>query len=136
MDIPKLRFKEYNDEWKSFTIGDLTDLSDGTHSTPNYKSSGIPFWSVETITTNAPVKYISQDEYEEINKRCNPQKNDILITRISSGINSLGVPKLVEWDIPFSIYVSVGLIKSSKHFDSNFLVEYIKTPIYLSLIHI
>ncbi|WP_077620367.1 restriction endonuclease subunit S [Bacillus sinesaloumensis] len=130
MKAPKLRFTEFHDEWQSFTLGNLTELSDGTHFTPNYKPSGIPFWSVETITTNAPVKYISEEEYKEINKRCNPQKNDILITRISSGINSLGVPKLVEWDTPFSIYVSVGLIKSSKLFDSNFLVEYIKTSTY------
>ncbi|MEY8846397.1 restriction endonuclease subunit S [Bacillus safensis] len=130
MNAPKLRFSEFNDEWKSFALGDITELSDGTHFTPNYKSSGIPFWSVETITTNAPVKYISEEEYKKINKRCNPQKNDILITRISSGINSLGVPKLVEWDTPFSIYVSVGLIKSSTLFDSRFLVEYVKTAIY------
>ncbi|MBD8038723.1 restriction endonuclease subunit S [Solibacillus sp. A46] len=130
MNAPKLRFKDFNDEWESFTLGNLTALSDGTHFTPNYKLSGIPFWSVETITKNAPVKYISEEEHEEINKRCNPQINDILITRISSGINSLGLPKLVDWDTPFSIYVSVGLIKSSKLFDSTFLVEYIKTPKY------
>lgn len=130
MNVPKLRFKEFSGEWEEKKLKDISILTDGTHSTPKYKDKGIPFWSVETITTNAPVKYISIEEHQKLIKRCNPEFGDILITRISSGINSLGVPKLVSWKEDFSIYVSVGLIKSYGAFDSQYLTNYIESPKY------
>jgi len=130
MNVPKLRFKEFDGEWEEQKLKEISFLTDGTHSTPKYTSKGVPFWSVETITTNASVKYISNEEHTELIKRCKPEFGDILITRISSGINSLGVPKLVNWKEEFSIYVSVGLIKPKDIIEPKYLVSYIESPNY------
>ncbi len=53
------------------------------------------------------VKYISKEEHETLIRRCKPENGDILMTRIGS----VGVTKLIDWDINASIYVSLALLK-------------------------
>ena len=125
-NVPKLRFKEFEGEWNIKKIGDLTKLTDGVHFTPTYVKSGVPFWSVETISSNTHPKYISEEAHREATKRCFPQRNDILVTRIGT----LGKPRLIDFDSEISIYVSLALIKSSKNFNSSFMKFYIESPMY------
>ncbi|MBN9395470.1 MAG: restriction endonuclease subunit S [Candidatus Melainabacteria bacterium] len=98
--------------WELVDLGDLALLvTDGTHHTPTYVPSGIPFLSIKDISSGkldfSNTKFITEDEHNEINSRCNPQENDILLCRIGT----LGKPVLVDVKTPFSIFVSVGLIK-------------------------
>lgn len=97
-------------------------ITDGTHKTPKYKSSGVKFISAKNIKkeeiTWSDLKYISQEEHTEINKRCNPEKDDLLLTK--SG--SLGMVALVDVDFAFSLFESLALLKLNKN-----LIE----PIYL-----
>ena len=97
-------------------------ITDGTHKTPKYKSSGIKFISAKNIKkeeiTWSDIKYISQEEHSEIYKRCNPEKDDLLLTK--SG--SLGMVALVDVDFEFSLFESLALLKIK-----NDLIE----PIYL-----
>ena len=51
-NIPRLRFPEFEGEWASKKLGKVANIFDGTHQTPNYVASGIPFYSVEQITAN------------------------------------------------------------------------------------
>ena len=125
-NVPKLRFKGFNDEWKERKLGEMTLLTDGVHFTPEYVESGIPFWSVETIVSGANPKYITREAHELAIKRCYPQKDDILITRIGT----LAKSKVVEDDKEFSIYVSVALVKSSSNFNSRYLKQYFDSEIY------
>ncbi|MDL2200247.1 restriction endonuclease subunit S [Halopseudomonas aestusnigri] len=89
-------------------------ITDGTHHTPTYISSGVPFISVKDIdgTTISfdNCKYISQEEHVAINARCNPELGDILLCRIGT----LGRPTIVDTVAPFSLFVSVGLLKLPK----------------------
>lgn len=89
-------------------------ITDGTHHTPTYISSGVPFISVKDIdgTTISfdNCKYISQEEHVAINARCNPELGDILLCRIGT----LGRPTIVDTMAPFSLFVSVGLLKLPK----------------------
>jgi type I restriction enzyme S subunit len=47
MNEPKLRFPEFKGEWEEKTLGEVSPvIFDGTHQTPHYVNSGIPFYSI------------------------------------------------------------------------------------------
>ncbi len=125
-NTPKLRFKEFSGDWEKKKLGKITKLTDGVHFTPTYVESGVPFWSVETVVSNANPKYITQEAHNDAIKRCNPQINDILLTRIGT----LAKPKLINWNEEFSIYVSLALIKASNNYNSKFARYYFETEYY------
>ena len=90
-------------------------IIDGTHFTPSYQDEGIPFLRVTDISqlnhkdniNLSTVKKISREEHEELSKRCQPKKGDILISKNGT----IGVPKIIDWDWDFSIFVSLCLLK-------------------------
>lgn len=92
-------------------------ITDGTHHTPKYQSSGTAFISVKDVDGStvsfADCKFISEEEHQKINARCNPERGDMLLCRIGT----LGRPTLVDTDRPFSLFVSVGLLKLPKSQD-------------------
>ena len=47
--------------------------------------------------------------FEQENKRVKLEKDDILMTRIGS----IGVAKLIDWEVKASFYVSLALLKQS-----------------------
>ena len=87
-------------------------ISDGVHKKPQYVANGIPFVTVRNLTAGPGISfedlnYITQEDHQEFIKRTHPEKGDILITKDGT----IGVVRLVETDIEFSIFVSVALIK-------------------------
>lgn len=66
----------------------ISVISDGTHKTPNYKEHGIPFLSVQNISSGIlsldKVKYISEEEHIKLCERIRPQLGDILVCRIGT----------------------------------------------------
>ena len=48
-----------------------------------------------------------RSEHKELNKRCNPEKNDVLLSKNGT----IGITKVIDWDWAFSIFVSLCLIK-------------------------
>lgn len=110
--------------WKWTKLDAVSHLiTDGTHHTPRYKSSGIPFLSIKDVSAGSldftHCKYIAETEYKEINQRCNPEHGDILFCRIGT----LGRPVVVDTEKAFSIFVSLGLIKFNQKL---VLPEYLK----------
>ena len=98
--------------WAWARLGALaTQITDGTHHTPSYIDDGVPFISVKDIDGKRvsfdDCKYISLEEHTQINSRCNPEYGDILICRIGT----LGRATIVDTRRPFSLFVSVGLVK-------------------------
>lgn len=88
-----------------------TKISDGTHSTPKYIDEGIPFLSVKDMSDGQlhfdNCKYISKEEHDVLYKRCDPKRNDLLITKVGT----TGVPVIVDTDDEFSIFVSVAQLR-------------------------
>ena len=125
-NVPELRFRGFEDEWIEKKLNEITKLTDGVHFTPEYVNNGIQFWSVETIVSNVKPKYITKEANKLANKRCKPEKFDILMTRIGT----LAKSKVLTDDNAINIYVSVALIKSNKIFNSFFLKQYFDTNIY------
>lgn len=103
------RLGEFKSEWIETTLGDIADIKDGTHQTPHYVEGGIPFYSVETVTTDdfRHVKRISLEEHKELTSSYKIEKGDVLMTRIGT----LGKCKYIDWDVDASFYVSLALLK-------------------------
>ena len=118
------------ESWKWVRLGTLLHkLVDGTHRTPKYTTSGIPFVSVRNMSNGKlslqDTKFISEEEHKELWTRCNPQKGDLLLSKVGT----TGVPAIVDTDIEFSLFVSVALLKFNNdllHID--FLVYSILAP--------
>lgn len=118
------------ESWMWVRIGSLLHkLVDGTHRTPKYTTSGVPFVSVKNMSNGVlsleNTKFISKSEHEELWKRCNPQRGDLLLSKVGT----TGVPAKVDTDIEFSLFVSVALLKFNNQFiDIDFLIYSILAP--------
>lgn len=116
----KKRLPGFNDKWKSMLLGDIAEVKDGTHQTPQYvKSGGKPFYSVENVTADdfKNVKHISLEEHKALTSNYRIEKGDVLMTRIGS----IGCCKYVDWDVDASFYVSLALLKINEKYDSKFI---------------
>ncbi|EMH29059.1 type I restriction modification DNA specificity domain protein [Helicobacter pylori GAM265BSii] len=113
-------------DWKKVRLGDIAHIFDGTHQTPQYTHYGVAFFSVENIVSDKPVKFISQQDYLTATNQNRPEYNDILLTRIGT----IGVSKVVNWNYPFSIYVTLAVIKQSKYFNSYYLHYFIQSNFF------
>ena len=97
--------------WRWTTVSEISDLvTDGTHHTPDYTRSGLPFISVKDVRHERvsfdDCKFISRDDHEALIQRCHPQLGDLLITK-SGTIGRLAIVP----DKEFSLFVSVALVK-------------------------
>lgn len=118
----KKRLPGFTGKWYDTTIGGHCYVFDGTHQTPKYTPSGIPFYSVENVTANdfANTKFISVEEHELLTTKHRIEKGDILMTRIGS----IGDCKYVDWNVNASFYVSLALIKCKDTINAQFLSYY------------
>jgi len=134
-ELPEIKDDEIPYElpkgWVWTRLGEVSfQITDGTHHTPTYVESGIPFLSVKDMSSGVlkfnDTRYISPEEHEELKKRCYPQKGDLLLTKVGT----TGIPILVNTDTEFSIFVSVALIKfSTYHIIGEYLVHLVNTPL-------
>lgn len=111
---------------KYVKMSEVTSLiTDGTHKTPKYKESGIMFLSAKNIKNNEldlkDVRYISQEEYNLIAKRANPQNGDVLLAK--SG--TIGVSAVVENISNFGIYESLALLRPQKEIINPYYLCYL-----------
>lgn len=114
-ELVKARFIEMFDNWEYNTVrlGNVcTKITDGTHKTPNYLDAGVPFISAKNIVNGkidfSDIKYISEEEYMDIQKRCRTELNDVLLTK--SG--SLGTPAIVKTSNRIGLFESLAVIKN------------------------
>ena len=116
--------------WVWSHLGNLFHLvTDGAHHTPRYIDRGISFLSVKDVSsgmidfTNA--RQISEDQHTELCKRCCPEKGDILLTKV--GTTGIAIP--IKTERPFSIFVSVALLKfSAAELSQDYLCHLINSP--------
>jgi type I restriction enzyme, S subunit len=119
-----------NSQWEMVKLDNVClQITDGTHVTPEYVATGIPFLRVtdiqETKIDWKSVKYIKPEVHEQYIKRCHPQKGDILLSKNGT----IGLVKVVDWDEPFSIFVSLCMLKPKRNLNASYLAELIRTQI-------
>lgn len=101
-------------KWPKKNLGEICrDVSDGTHFTPTYVASGVPFLSVknvkETGLSFTDCRYITDEQHREFCRRCRPERGDVLYTKVGT----TGIAKAIDTEREFSIFVSVALLKLS-----------------------
>jgi len=103
---------EIDPSWEMVELEEVCEkITDGTHRTPNYLNTGIPFLRVTDVTqSNGSKKFISIEEHQELIKRCKPEKGDVLYSKNGT----IGIAKLIDWDYEFSIFVSLALLKPKR----------------------
>ena len=107
---PAIRFKGFTDTWEQRKLDTITDVRDGTHDSPQYAETGHPFITSKNVKDGfinyEDIQYVSDKDYEEINKRSKVDKNDILMGMIGT----IGNIALVRETPDFAIK-NVALIK-------------------------
>ena len=110
----KARFVELfeNGTYQTEKLGTVcAKITDGTHKTPTYLDEGITFISAKNIVNGeldfSDIKYISEKEYQEIQKRCQTAIYDILLSK--SG--SLGAPVIVKTEEKLGLFESLAVLK-------------------------
>ena len=109
-NIPEIRFAGFTDAWEQRKLDTITDVRDGTHDSPQYVETGHPFITSKNVKDGfinyEDIQYVSDKDYEEINKRSKVDKNDILMGMIGT----IGNIALVRETPDFAIK-NVALIK-------------------------
>lgn len=98
-------------QWKWVLLNEISEhIVDGTHHTPSYTDSGVPFVSAKDIrdfkVDFSDTRYIDTIQHQELIKRCKPRINSVLLTK--SG--TIGRVALIEEDREFSLFESVANI--------------------------
>lgn len=122
------RLPGFSGDWDVRELGDIAIIRDGTHKTPKYVSFGIPFYSVENVTSGdfTNTKFISAEEHQVLTRSVRIEKGDILMTRIGS----IGECKFLDFDVDASFYVSLALLKIQPRFSAEFISKYSNTTAF------
>ncbi|HIB3812046.1 TPA: restriction endonuclease subunit S [Enterococcus faecium] len=126
--LPEIRFPEFTDEWEQRKLGDESDVRDGTHDSPKYYDKGYPLVTSKNLKDFgldlSNVSFISDEDFEVINKRSKVDIGDILFGMIGT----IGNPVLVD-RADFAIK-NVALIKEQKKILNSFLIQILKSPVF------
>ena len=122
MAKPKIRFKGYQDDWEQRKLNEITDVRDGTHDSPKYVHEGHPFITSKNVSNGFinydDVQYVTDEDYEEINKRSKVDVHDILMGMIGT----IGNLALIRKEPDFAIK-NVALIKYTGDIDYQYLYQ-------------
>lgn len=120
----EVRFPGFEEDWKEVKIKDIAEIFLGLTYTPQYVQEGVPFLSVKDLDGDKlnfdNVKYISREEYEKSTSNAKPQKGDMLFGRVGT----LGNPVILDEDVEFCIFVSLGFLRMKNEHTLNYFVKY------------
>ncbi|MBE6853325.1 MAG: restriction endonuclease subunit S [Ruminococcus sp.] len=128
---PEIRFAGFTDAWEQRKLNSIADVRDGTHASPQYFSSGHPFITSKNVKDGYinydDVQFISDEDFEEINKRSKVDVNDILMGMIGT----IGNLALVRETPDFAIK-NVALIKDTGDIYYRYLYHCLQSEIVLN----
>jgi len=129
--VPELRFPEFDSEYKDVGFSDLGKIKIGLTHKPDYIESGVPFLSSKNISNGyidfTDINYISQDKFLSMPDSTKPKVGDILFTRVGS---NLGNPIIVEEDIEFGIFVSLGFFRVNNNVDNRYVRYWMDSDLF------
>jgi type I restriction enzyme, S subunit len=117
--------------WNLKKVDDVANIYLGLTYTPTYTESGVPFLSVKDLNDTyldfENSKFISLEEYKNATENAKPKKGDIIFGRVGT----LGNPLIIETDIEFCIFVSLGFFRiRNNSCEPNFLASWMKSPLF------
>ena len=126
--LQKMFPKTGEDRPEQRKLGDESDVRDGTHDSPKYYDKGYPLVTSKNLKDFgldlSNVSFISDEDFEVINKRSKVGIGDILFGMIGT----IGNPVLVD-RADFAIK-NVALIKEQKKILNSFLIQILKSPVF------
>ena len=131
MTVPKLRFKEFINDWKITSLGSEIGISSASRVLKEqWRASGVPFFRTSDVISifkseeNQKV-FISYDLFETLsNKSGRIKKGDLLIT----GGGSIGIPYLKKDNSPLYFKDADLLwLKSSEKINGEFLYNFFQS---------
>lgn len=131
MTVPKLRFKEFINDWKITSLGSEIGISSASRVLKEqWRASGVPFFRTSDVISifkseeNQKV-FISYDLFEKLsNKSGRIKKGDLLIT----GGGSIGIPYLKKDNSPLYFKDADLLwLKSSEKINGEFLYNFFQS---------
>ena len=104
-------------------------ITDGTHQPPIWSERGYPFLFVSNIISGEITfdtqKFISDETYTSLTKRCPIEVGDVLY----SSVGSYGIPAIVRTSRKFSFQRHIAQLKPNMEvLDSSFLCVMLRTP--------
>jgi type I restriction enzyme S subunit len=105
---------------------EVIDVRDGTHDSPKYTNSGYPLITSKNLINGlidfSKISYISEFDFDQINKRSKVETGDLLFAMIGT----IGNPVVVQQAPKFAIK-NVALFKKSELYDMKFLSFYLRS---------
>lgn len=123
-------------KWEMVRLGDVCDVRDGTHDSPQYVDNGYPLVTSKNVVDGkidiTNVNYISKVDMDKINERSKVDNGDIIMPMIGT----IGNPIIVEVDFDFAIK-NVALIKFNRNVVVNrFICYLLESPLFNKYISI
>lgn len=113
--------------WEQRKLNDISEVRDGTHDSPKYQNTGHPFVTSKNIKDGFinydDIQFISDEDFNEINKRSKVDANDILMGMIGT----IGNTALIRTEPDFAIK-NVALIKDTKQINYLYLYHFLHSP--------
>ena len=126
--FPELRFKGFADAWEQRKLGDIADVRDGTHDSPKFYNDGFPLVTSKNLKDGSidfsDCSFISEQDFDEINKRSKVDPGDILFGMIGT----IGKPAIVE-HTGFAIK-NVALIKEGNIINNRFIYHLLSSEVF------
>ena len=117
-----------NERFMKKKVKDVANIYLGLTHKPKYIEDGVKFLSSQNISGGYldldNVKYISQDEFHRASDTIKPKRGDVLFSRVGS---NLGNPVIVDTDVKFGIYVSLGYLRAKKGTNNRYLKQWINS---------
>ena len=118
--------KRFEGEWEPVRLGEVSDVRDGTHDSPEFIDVGYPLITSKNLLSSgrldlSNVKFISEEDYLQINKRSSVNDGDILFGMIGT----IGNPVKVK-SSNYAIK-NVALIKEKADLLNKFLIYYLSS---------
>lgn len=116
--------------WEVKKLGEVcSKITDGTHLSPKFQSTGIPFLFVSNIVNNQIVyntdTFISQEDFDVLAKRMPIEIGNILLTTVGS----YGNPAIIEKLDKFAFQRHIAFLKPNHDIiDYKFLFGALKSP--------
>ena len=113
--------------WRETTLGEHYDVRDGTHDSPKYIQDGFPLVTSKNLKNGkidlTKVKYISKEDYEDINRRSGVSLGDVLMAMIGTIGNPVEIIEPPEFAIK-----NVALFKTNDEQSPAFLFYFLSHP--------
>ena len=127
----KMENINFHSSWKMKTLAEVYDVKDGTHDSPKYIDEGYALITSKNLKNNElnynKVKYISEQDYININQRSKVDKGDVLFAMIGT----IGNPIVIKTEPDFAIK-NVALFKVPQNQDSYFLKYYLDSSFVIN----